>query len=186
MGLGDTIALVICFAGIVGWMWMRIRLRKTQRIFVMDFQRGVRYESGTFADELGPGCYEIYSPKDQVVVVDMRPQPFVIDRLLYHDALRAPSVISLGGELTVEEPFTACTALKDQVNESIAIVRDALRESVSHSISDATAEVRGNFAHDIEEAANTALKRVGMRITNVEITEMWSQFVRPPTMSGAN
>ncbi|MFZ3263519.1 MAG: SPFH domain-containing protein [Terriglobales bacterium] len=186
MDWGETIALVVFLAGIAGLLFMRIRLRKTKRVFIMDYQRGVHYKSGTFAGELGPGSYEVYTPKEQVVVVDMRPQPFVIERLLYHDALKAPSVISLGAELRVDNPFTACTALKDQVNESIAIVRDALRETVSNSIADAAPEGRGKIASDIEAAANKALNRVGMRLSQLEITEVWSQFVRPPTMSGAN
>ncbi len=133
-----------------------------------------------------PGAYDIYTPKEQVIVLDLRPQPIVIERLLYRDALQSPSIISIGTELKVAVPSTVCIALKDQVNESVAIVRDALRATISKTIAETASEARKRTARDIETDANTALSKVGMQISQVEITELWSQVARPHKISGAN
>jgi hypothetical protein len=186
MELGETFALVVFLAGIAGYVFVLLRLRKTKRIFITDYQRGVRYKAGVFAGEVGPGSYDVYTPTEQVLVIDMRPQPFVIERLLYRDPLQAPSVISIGGQLKVSDPHSASTALKDQINESIAIVRDTLRETVSKSISGTEPETRERMARTIETAANGALARVGMTVGLLEITETWSQSVQALTKGGDN
>jgi hypothetical protein len=182
----DIIWLIVFLAGIGGILFARVRLSKTKRLFITDYQRGVRYKSGTFSGELGPGMFDVYTPDEQVIVVDMRPQPFVVDRLLYHDALKAPSVISIGAELIVTNAYTACTALKDQINESVALVRDVMRDAMSKSISDPSSQARKKIASDLEAAANAALGKVGMQVSKLEVTELWSQFVQPKTISGAN
>jgi len=182
----DLIWLIVFLAGIGGILFARVRLSKTKRLFITDYQRGVRYKNGAFSGELGPGTYDLYTPTEQVIVVDMRPQLFVVDRLLYHDALKAPSVISIGAELIVSNAYTACTALKDQINESVAMVRDVMREAMSKSISDPSSQARKKIARDLEAAANAALDKVGMQVSNLEVTELWPQFVQPKTISGAN
>jgi len=186
MKFGEAFALVAFLAGIGGYLFMLFRLRKTKRVFITDYQRGVRYKAGVFAGELGPGSYDVYNPTEQVLIVDMRPQPFVIERLLYRDPLQAASVISIGGQLKVSDSHTASSALKDQINESIAIVRDALRETVSKTISGIEPETRERMARAIETAANVALAKVGMRLAELEITETWSQFVQGHRKGDAN
>lgn len=186
MEFGEAFALVAFLAGIAGYVFVLFRMRKTKRVFITDYQRGVCYKAGVFTGEIGPGSYDVYSPTEQVLVVDMRPQPFVIERLLYRDPLQAPSVISIGGQLKVSDPHTASTALKDQINESIAIVRDALRESVSKRVSGTEPEMREGMTRAIETAANAALAKSGMTLAQLEITEIWSQLVQTHTKGGDN
>lgn len=119
-------------------------------------------------------------PKEQILIVDMRPQLFVIERLFYRDALQAASVISIGGELNVSDPYSAGTVLKDQVNDSIAIVREALRTTVSRGVIDATEASKAKTVAEIQSSANASLAQYGMRVVNVELTEVWSQEIDPP------
>jgi len=179
MTMADNVWVVVFFAGIAALLYARIRLSKTKRIFITDYQRGIRYKGGAFAGLLKPGSYNSYTPKEQIMVVDMRPQPFVVERLLYQDALQAPSVISIGAELIVSSPYEACSALKNQVDDSIAIVRDALRATVSKSITDTTMAARSIMSREIEAAANVELNRFGMRVSKLEITEVWSRLIQP-------
>jgi len=184
--MSDDIWQLVFLVGIAAIIYARIRLRKTKRIFITDYQRGIRYEMGAFAGVVGPGSYNCYSPKEQIIVVDMRPQPFVIERLLYRDALQAPSVISIGAELNVADPFLACTSLKDQVNDAVAIVREALRATVSRSIADTVTGMNSKIGDEIVAAANADLDKFGIRLSNLEITEAWSQPVQPRATAGAN
>lgn len=186
MSTADNFWMILFFAGVATWFYARGRLRQTKRVFITDYQRGVRYAGGAFADVLEPGSYNSYTPKEQITVVDMRPQPFVIERLFYQDALQSPSVISIGGALSVSDPYGAVTTLKDQVNEAIAIVREALRATVSKGITDSAIEFRNRTAVEIQAAANAELNKCGLRITDLEITEVWSRQVRPHMSAGTN
>jgi hypothetical protein len=178
--------MIFFLAGFAIWFYARLRLRQTKRVFIADYQHGVRYAKGIFADVLEPGSYNSYTPKEQITVVDMRPQPFVIERFFYKDVLQSPSVISIGGKLSVSDPYEAVTALKDQVNESIAIIREALRATVSRGIADPTIESRNRITLEIEAAANAELNESGLRVTDLEITELWSLPALPHMSAGTN
>src|SRR5579872_4794872 len=116
---------------IVTLFFVGLRLRKAKRIFVPDYQRGVRFIRGSFANVLGPGSYQPFMSKEQITVVDMRPQPIFLERVTYRDALQNESFMSIGAELQVSDPHLAATLLKDQINGSLPIVRDALRSVAS-------------------------------------------------------
>jgi len=163
----------------------RIRLGKTKRIFITDYQRGVWYRDGAFAGILGP-CSRSFSLGNQIVLVDMRPVHFIIESIPYNDALHNPAVISIGAELKVSDPHVASNTLKNQVNDSVAIVRDAIRIFLSKMIVDSAMDLRATIARDIEAAANMDLNKVGMQISDLEITEAWSRAVGPPATAGAN
>ena len=186
MGASDYIWVVLLFSGIALFLIARFRLGKTKRFFITDYQRGVRYKNGIFAGVLDLGYYNCYTPSEQLVIVDMRPQPFVIERLIYQDAVQAPSVISIGAELKVSDPYRSCTALKDQVADSVAIVRDVLLATVSKGITDAAVEGRKRTADEVTDAANAELSKRGMCVSSMEITEVWSRVARPTQKAGAN
>jgi uncharacterized membrane protein YqiK len=76
--------------------------------------------------------------------------------------------------------------LKDQVNDSLSIMRDTLRATVSSQISDGRQEIRNKTAEQIAAAVNAALEKVGMRVSNLEITELWSRSVQPKMTKGTN
>jgi|SRR6185437_6438697 len=154
---------------------LTLRLRRVKHIFIPDYKRGVRFVKGSFANVLGPGSYQPFTAKEQIEIVDMRPQPIILERISYRDAWQNESSVSLAAEMLISDAHLATTTLKDQINDSLPIVRDTLRSIVSGGIADGSPEFRSKTAADITGAVNTALDRVGMRITNVEIIELWSR-----------
>ena len=68
--------------------------------------------------------------------------------------------------------------LKDQVNDSLPIARDAVRSALSRGIATEDPSFRTKAAADITQAVNDELGRVGMKVDNVEIVEFW---LRPIT-----
>ena len=68
----DSISLAIFLMTLASIWYFRYRMRRTKRVFVTDYQRGLRYRAGSFSNELAPGAYRIYTPNEQLVVVDMR------------------------------------------------------------------------------------------------------------------
>jgi hypothetical protein len=174
MMIANNVLSILILATICGYLLAR-RLRKTKRFFVPDYKRGVRFVKGAFASVLGPGSYVAVTLKEQIEVVDMRPQPILLERISYRDAWQNESFVSVAAEMHVCDAHLATTMLKNQINDSVPIVRDTLRSVVSRGIADRSPEFLSKTAADIAKAANVELIRVGMRISNVEIIESWSR-----------
>jgi hypothetical protein len=186
MTIEDYIWILLLFSGLGALIYGMIRLRKTKRVFITDYQRGVLYRKGTFAGILGPCSRSIYTPRDQVLIVDMRPVHIVIESVIYTDALHNPSVISIGAELTISDPYLASCSLKSPVNDSVVALRDVLHGFVSKTVIDTSVDARQNIVRDLEAAGNSQLVTVGMQLSNLEITEAWSRVVSPNSAAGAN
>lgn len=182
----DAIWGLVLFAAIFTSVALRFRRQGRARVFITDYQRGLRYVNGTFVGLVGPGSYRSNGSKNQITIVDMRPRLIVLERIFYQDALQSPSVISIGAKLSVRDAYRAATKLKDYTTDSLTIVRDAIRVTVSKSIGDSFADARRKTAAEIQKAVNAELDRVGMAVDSVEITEAWSRPVEPLMISGAN
>lgn len=158
------------------------RFGKIPRIYLTNYMRGLRFVKGSFVDVLGPGAYKPLTRRVQIEVVDMRPVPFVLESVGFRDALQSDSVISIGAELLVDDPYLAATSLKNRVADSIPVVRHTLRSLVSRTIADRTPEFRAKVAEDIQKAVSDELRCSGMKIANVEITEILSRSATPQRM----
>lgn len=148
-------------------------------MMITDFRRGVRFVRGAFSAVLQPGTYRINTVKQQITVVDMRPQPLLFERYMYRDALNRPSVISIGTELLVHDPRLATTTLKDQVKDAIPIINNLIHTAVARLVTDASPEGRKATGEAITKAVNGELTRYGLRISSAEVTEAYSQPTTP-------
>jgi hypothetical protein len=95
------------------------RLRRRKVVYITDFQTGLRFRDGTVCKVLPPGSYLTSGSRNMIAVVDMRPRPFALERLMYQDVLQTNSVISVGGELWIRDPNLAVITLKDIVGNSL-------------------------------------------------------------------
>jgi hypothetical protein len=173
----DTIGALVFVVGIVAFYLLIRRLRRMKRILIPDFQRGVRFVNGAFRDVLGPGSYRSYPGRDQINRVDMRPTPFLEERLHYEDAMQTPCIMSIGAELSVADPYLACTKLKVPIDDSIPIAEEIILSFAASNVTDTSAAAREKTAEEITKAVNSELSQFGVRVSNLEITELWS---RPP------
>jgi len=178
---------MVFFAGLLAVLI--VRLTPVRRVvFVTDYQSGVRFVKGSFSEILGPGAYPYAKSREEIAVVDMRPLPFLVERFFYQDGLQSPSVISIGAELVVADPYLATTKVKDRVNDSVAMVHDTLRIYLGKTVLDPSQMARKAAADKIAAAANAELNKIGMRLQNFEITELWSRPMagHPGASRGAN
>jgi len=182
----DNIWPVVIVSAALVLLAQRILGSKKPRIFIPDYQRGVRFADGAFGRVLDPGSYQPGAKDEQTTIVDMRPLPVVVERGLYQDAIQTPSVISIAAEVLVEDPVTATTKLKNFANDSVAIIRDQLRNTVSKRIADSAPEVRSKLQDELASALNSELRKFGVGVRNVEVTELWSRAVKPAVTTGAN
>jgi hypothetical protein len=169
----DNIWPGLFLLGFVALIILR-HIRSMPRVFIPDYKRGVRFSRGVFKDVLGPGVYQPFSRKQQIEVVDMRPQPIFLDRVAYRDVLQNESFMSIGADLLVGDARLAVNMLKDQINDSFPMVRHAIGSYVSRGIVDDSPEYRAKTSEEITRVVNDDLARVGMKIANVEIVELWS------------
>jgi hypothetical protein len=186
MSGNENLWAALLFAGLTAGLLAKIYRGGAVRILITDYQRGVRFVQGSFHDLLGPGSYVSNPKREPVTIVDIRPQPILLERLQFQDAVLAPSVISIGALLTVADPALAVTKLKNPLAEAMTIVRDALRVALSKTVADPRTVARTKTASDIELAINADLAKVGMQVANLEITELWSRSAKPPLGVGAN
>jgi hypothetical protein len=115
----------------------------------------------------------------------MRPSPFLAERMSYQDALHSPSIMSIGAELLVSDPYVASTKLKNPVDDSIPVAREIIKSFASGNITDARLEARVKTAEEITKVVNRELSQFGMTVRNVEITELWSRPLQGH-LTGAN
>lgn len=174
MAAAEVLELVY-FAAAVAAIVFLFRFGKIPRIYLTDYVRGLRFVKGRFVDVLGPGAYKPLTRRVQIEVVDMRPVPFVLESMPFRDALQSESVISIGAELLVDDPYLAATSLKSRVSDSIPIVRQTVRSVASRTIADRTPEFCGKVVENIQKSVNEELRRYGMKICNIEITEIFSR-----------
>ena len=174
MNLGDILSVIFFVTAIVSIAFVYY-LRRFPRVYIPDYARGVRFIKGSFRDVLGPGSYQNFTRRAQIEVIDMRPVPVILDRIFYRDALQCASVVSIGADMLVGDPYLAATTLKNRIGDSLPIVRDTLRSTLSRGIADESPEYRVKAAEDLAGAVNEELRRLGMKISNVEITELSSR-----------
>jgi SPFH domain/Band 7 family protein len=181
---GASILSVAC--SVLLCMWGITRLKRIKSVVIVDFQRGVRFRKGVFRDEIGAGAYTIDSQKEQILIMDLRPRLILIERQGYQDALQSPTVVSMAGELLVSNAHLAATKLKDPVNDAMPLVRDALINCGKQNITDDSTTGRQRLSDLVTAATNQELAKVGMRIANVEITELWCRQVHTAIGATAN
>jgi hypothetical protein len=171
MILLNQILATVSFLAFLFALFYLLYTRRLPVTYITDYTRGVRFAKGAFSGVLGPGAYQFSSRNIHVDIVDMRPVPF-LDRITYRDALQNDSVMSIGAELLVDDPYVAATSLKNRVNDSLPMVREMLGTVARRQIADTSGDSRVRMAADMTAAVNSDLKRVGMKVQNLEITEL--------------
>jgi flagellar basal body-associated protein FliL len=147
--------------------------RGKKRMVIPDYRRGVLFKDGSFVKVLEPGSYRVATQKQQLTIIDMRPQPYLLERIGFQDALKNQGVISLGVDFLVQDPHLAATATRDQIKDALAILRDQMRTVLSQQVSDLSPEGPAKLAETIAAAANKELRKIGMRAAGTEVTEFW-------------
>ena len=176
-------SLLIVISVLVAY-FTRQRNRGKKRILITDYRRGVHFVSGAFQAILGPGSNRYNPSNEQISIVDMRPQPILIERLPFQDALMHNGIISVGTELLVRDPRLAATTLRDQVKDAYVMVRETLRAELSRQVAAGSDNV-ALLSESIAKAVNTELTKVGMGISEIEVTELWSHSPQLQTTAGS-
>jgi len=176
----------LAFAFFLSGVFLAAYIRRTKVVHVTDFQTGLRFKKGESYELLPQGSYRTSTGRAPITVVDMRPRQFIIERIIFQDALLANSVISIGAELLVSDPEVANNKLKNLFDDSLVIVREHLCPAATRSVIDPSPKGKEKLATTITSEINSALQSSGMMIRNLEITELWVQHPELTAQTTAN
>ena len=180
--LGNLI-FIACFAAT---LTLSVRMWRSKKIYLVDYQAGLRFRSDASSIVLPPGAYRAPPSATPITVVDLRPYQFVIERFAFHDLLHENCVISVGGELLVRDPQIAVNSFKNLFTDSLALVREHLRLAVLSCIVDPSPEGKLKMATTISAELNHELQNRGVGINNLEVTELWIQALTHTASAEAN
>jgi hypothetical protein len=165
---------------VLGFRFGRQKDRK--RIAITDYLRGVRYKNGVFVDVVGPGSYSFNARNEHIERVDMRPQPFVFESFSCSDALNQPITLSFAGEFEVADPRLAVSTMKKDSDEAFARLKQVIRTTASRlAVQDGSEATEKHLTETFLEEMNADLARSGLRIRNLELTEIWGYFTNRAT-----
>jgi hypothetical protein len=181
----STVSSLLSGLSVLTFVFLARRNRGRKRVLITDYRRGVRFVGGVFSKVLEAGSHTFDTRKEQIEIVDMRPQPILIERLAFQDALGHSGLISLAADLLIRDPQLVATTLRDQIKDSYILTRDTVRNAVSQQIVSGK-ESLPSVTASIATAAQTELSKVGMDISDLEVTELWTSSPSVPqhTMTG--
>jgi hypothetical protein len=179
------VALFTVISVLLAWSaFLYIRMTKT--VYITDYQAGVKFRHGSFSGVLGPGFYRTHSGSAPITVVDMRPHQFLFERLTYQDALQSDSLISLAGSVIVSDPYLAVTSFKDIATDPITVAKDGLRVAVARTIADPSEQGRSRIASGVTTELNRELRKRGVEVRDLEVTELWTEVTEQYSVERPN
>ena len=173
--MSDAFAALFTVTGVLLAWSAFLYMRLTKTVYITDYQAGVRFRHGIFNKVLGPGFYRTHSGNAPITVVDMRPHQFLFERLTYQDTLQSDSLISIAGSVIVSDPHLAVTSFKDLATDPITVAKDELRVAVARTIADPSDQGRSSIASSVTTELNRELRKRGVEVRDLEVTELWTE-----------
>jgi len=150
---------------------VRLNTKRGQQT-ILDYQCGIRFESGKFQELLGPGCHRFHPSKEQITLVDLRNQPIIVERFLYPDSAGETAWISISVGIQIADVHLAITQCNDHVSEAVVKIRSVLRERLSAKRAIETRRNRRDCEQEIKTQMAGELAKIGLALTSLEITEV--------------
>jgi hypothetical protein len=155
-----------------------VLLRRSKLVHVVEYQVGLSFRGNGEIRVLPPGTYRTNPSRDPITIVDMRPYQFLLERLVFQDALRVNAVISLSGQVAVRDPQVAVSMIKNLAEDPVTFAREGLRQMVSRVVVDPNQQERMRLAEKMKSDLNRELEPKGLVLQDLEITELWAESVR--------
>jgi len=184
--MSDAVAGLFTIIGVLLAWSAFLYVRMTKTVYITDYQAGVKFRHGIFSRVLGPGFYRTRSGNAPINVVDMRPHQFLFERLTYQDALQSDSLISIAGSVIVSDPYLAVTSFKDIETDPITVAKDGLRVAIARTMADPSEQGRERIASGLTAELNRELRKRGVELRDLEVTELWTEVTDPYSVERAN
>ncbi|HKR98982.1 MAG TPA: slipin family protein [Candidatus Dormibacteraeota bacterium] len=159
--------LVLVVAGVAALVYWR-----PAQVTVFEFERALRYRSGRFAGELGPGHYWYSSRFGRVTKVDVRPATVTVpgQELITADGIGVK--VSVLATIEVADAVSAINKIQNFMQAVYATVQIALREEISSMTIENLLADRSSLGQKILERAAPALAEIGVTLRTADVRDV--------------
>ncbi len=174
--MGADAVQVILFGGIVGgfvaWATYMRRRQHQKPVNILAFQRGVKYKRGKFVALLEPGSYLVDVRTEHVVLVDMRAQPFTLERLPVNARDGSPVLVCISSTFQVSDPVKAISTTANYVQSESQLLLDSVRRVITSKTVPELGDRREHLAAEILIAVREKASEMGVSCLNLELTDL--------------
>ena len=175
--MDDLLVLAILIVAVAAIIWMisfvaRVLVTVTT---IYDYQSGLRYRNGKFAETLGPGRYWSFRPATTIVVEDMREQLLTISGQEMLSADNLAVKVSLAVRHRTQDARKKHEAAEDALELIYNDLQIALRQTVAGRTLDSFLENRGDMSGElmagaVEEAGSRGIEILGIDVRDVMLS----------------
>lgn len=149
-----------------------LRLLPIKRVFVFEYQKGLKYSRGRYMGILDPGSYWILKNSSTVTLIDIRPESITIQG---QDVLSSDGVtlkISLAAEFQVIDPNLAINRNQNFRTTLYLTLQMALREIVGKEKIDALLENRAQIGAKLMELVTRKASEMGLKLIAADVKDI--------------
>jgi regulator of protease activity HflC (stomatin/prohibitin superfamily) len=158
------IVLVVAVLVVALWLFERVR--------VFEFERALKYRSGSFSGVLGPGHHWVFRPVATVTKLDVRPRFVSVpgQEVLSSDGVGLR--VSLAAEYELVDPARAVNEIENFQEALYLTIQLALRQIVGETPIDDLLEKRGELGGRLMELIAGPVEELGLAVRRVELKDI--------------
>jgi regulator of protease activity HflC (stomatin/prohibitin superfamily) len=170
-----VLALLIVAVAVIVWMISFVARGLVTVTTIYDYQSGLRYRNGKFAETLGPGRYWSFRPTTTIIVEDMREQLLTVSGQEMLSADNLSVKVSLAVRHRTREARQKHEAAEDALELIYNDLQIALRQTVAGRTLDSFLENRGDMSTElmtgaVEEAGSRGVEILGIDVRDVMLS----------------
>jgi regulator of protease activity HflC (stomatin/prohibitin superfamily) len=144
----------------------------TRHIIVLEYERALRYDGGSFRALLGPGAYWIFPWRTRITKVDVRPAHITVPG---QDLIAADGVglkISVSAKYQVKDPAKAIHSIASYHEALYTRLQLTLRELVAGGTAEDLLAKRSELGVRLLDAAAPKTLEYGLELTEAEVKDV--------------
>ena len=149
-----------------------IKVVPLKRVTVFEYQKGLRYSSGRYAETLTAGTYWFFPFFSSIVMIDIRPQFVSIQG---QEVLSADGVslkVSIAAAFEVSDPNIAINKNANFQSSLYLTLQMAAREIMGKEKIDSLVESRAQFGARLMELASGKAAEFGLKLISADIKDI--------------
>jgi regulator of protease activity HflC (stomatin/prohibitin superfamily) len=167
-----SLIVIIGAIALVGWIVWLVANRFIGRATIHDYERGLRYQNGTFVGLLDAGSHLYLRPTTEIRVVDIRPGSTTIggQEVLTSDGVAVK--VSLVVRSVVGDPVAMLTGDRDAMTTLYLAVQLGLREVVARQSIEEVLAARTTLGPEIAELVAGRMAGLGIEVLGVDVRDV--------------
>lgn len=165
--MGGVLTVFLVLAG--AWTLYLVAFRK---LVVYDWEAGLRYRDGRFAERLGPGAHRLWRWQSEVTVFDLRKRTATVAGQEVPSEDHVSLRFSLAITHEIEDPGKAAHACQDWSGELHVAAQLALRAVVASRKADALVAQRAELGRELAAALAEPARALGLKLHAVEVKDL--------------